>query len=488
MAVLMSTIRSMPSATLPSSEPRTAPAPTLLGAAPPSPAGPLDVAAAVRRPPSLPAHPALQTLRFLRRPLPFLFGARRELGETFAFHVAARPADPIHLVSHPDHVKSLFTAPIELVPSMAAESPLRPVLGPGSVLTANGPTHMRRRKLLLPPFHGEAIGKYTEAIERVVSAELDRWTVGDTFSTAARMQAVTLDVNMAGIFGVEGEPAPGSPERRLRDATRRLLALSERPAWQLVEVMNTGRVDPRGVLKLAMDHLDGHVYRVIAARRAEPAANAGPDVLSLLLTATDEDGRPLSDQDVRDELLTLVLAGHETTANQLAWTFERLVRTPAAYDALRDAVRGGSAEEARLQVDATIHEAMRVRPVVPLIGRRVQVPWQLGEYTVPANSVVSVAIPLLHHREDLYPEPFAFRPERFHGVKPGTYTWLPFGGGTRRCLGAALAMAEQHIVLRTVAAGVDLVAADPRAEREQHRNVTMIPSRGGTVTVARRVA
>ncbi|MCW2958734.1 MAG: cytochrome [Solirubrobacterales bacterium] len=462
-------------------------APALLGTAPPSPAGPLEGTPALRRPPSSGARHGLQTMRFMRRPLPFLFRGRRELGETFAFEVAGRGEDPVFLVSHPDHVRSLFTAPIELVPSMAAESPLRPVLGPGSVLTANGPVHMRRRRLLLPPFHGDAIARYTAAIERVVTAELDRWQVGDTFATAPRMQAVTLDVIMAGILGVEGEPAPGTPELGLRNATRRLLALSERPAWQLVELMNTGRADPRGLLKLAMDHLDGHVYRVISARRAAPESNGGPDIMALLLTATDEHGARLTDRDIRDELLTLVLAGHETTANQLAWTFERLVRAPAAYDALRDAVRGGSAEEARLRIDATIHEAMRVRPVIPLVGRRVQAPWQLGEYVVPAKSIVSVAIPLLHHREDLYPDPFAFRPERFLGVKPGTYTWVPFGGGTRRCLGAALAMAEQHIVLRTVAAGVDLVAADPRAEREQHRNVTMIPRQGGVVTVTRRL-
>jgi cytochrome P450 len=476
----------MPPATLTSP---IRPAPTaLLGTAPPSPAGPVDAATGLRPPPSSGVHHALQTARFLRRPLPFLFAGQRALGETFAFDVVARDRDPIHLISHPDHVKSLFTAPMELVPSMAAESPLRPILGPGSVLTANGPTHMRRRKFLLPPFHGDAIARYTDAIERVVSAELRRWMPGETFATAPRMQAVTLSVIMAGIFGVDGEPQPGTPERGLRDATRRLLGLSERPAWQVVELMNAGRADPRGVLKLAMDHIDKHFARVIAARRADPMRNGGPDIMSLLLTATDERGDSLSDRDIRDELLTLVLAGHETTANQLAWTFERLVRTPEAYDALRDAVRGGDPEEARLQVDATIHEAMRVRPVIPLIGRRVQAPWQLGEYVVPAKSIVSVAIPLLHHREDLYPDPFAFRPERFYGVKPGTYTWLPFGGGTRRCLGAALAMAEQHIVLRTVAQRVDLVAADPEPEREQHRNVTLIPRRGGVVRVTRRIA
>ncbi|MCW3010792.1 MAG: cytochrome, partial [Solirubrobacterales bacterium] len=435
-------------------------------------------------PPELDAPAALQTARFLGRPLPYLFGARRALGGTFAFRPAGRP-ETITFVSHPDHVRSLMTAPAALVPSMAAESPLRPVLG-RSVLTTNGARHLRQRRLLLPPFHGEAIGRYAAAIERVVVRELDTWATGDEVVTAERMQAVTLGVIMAGIFGVEGKPAVGSPERGLRDATRRVLALSERPAWQVVELLNTGRTEPRGPLKLAMDHVDRHYLRVIATRRAVPAHTRGQDVLSLLLAATDEEGKHLTDREVRDELLTLVLAGHETTANQLAWTFERLVRTPEAYGVLRDAVRGGG-EAADAVVEATIHEAMRVRPVIPLVGRRVQAPWQLGGHVVPAKAIVSVAIPLLHHREDLYPEPFAFRPERFLGVKPGTYSWLAFGGGTRRCLGAALAMAEQRIVLRVIAAHVDLEAIDPAPEREQHRNVTMIPRGGGRVRVTRRV-
>jgi cytochrome P450 len=458
----------------------------LIGEAAPSPAGPLPPDARMHPPRSLALPPSVQTIRFLRRPLPFLFRGRRELGQTFALRVIARE-EPIILISHPDHVRSLFTAPAELVPSMAAESPLRPILGSGSVLTANGPRHIRQRRLLLPPFHGEAIARYTEAIERVVDRELDRWRVGETFATVPRMQAVTLDVIMAGIFGVEGEPAAGSPERGLRDATRRVLAVSEHAAWQGVELMNAGRAEPRGVLKVAMDYLDRHYLRTIAARRGVPAGRRGQDVLSLLLSATDEDGQHLTDREVRDELLTLVLAGHETTANSLAWTFERLLRAPAAYAALRDAVRGGG-DDGAAYVDATIHEAMRVRPVIPLIGRRVQAPWQLGELSVPARSIVSVAIPLLHHREDVYPDPFAFRPERFLGVKPGTYTWIPFGGGTRRCLGAALAMAEQRIVLRAVAGRMDLAAPDPRPEREQHRNVTMIPAAGGRVSVTGRLA
>ena len=181
-----------------------------------------------------------------------------------------------------------------------------------------------------------------------------------------------------------------------------------------------------------------------------------------------------------------MLAGHETTANQLAWTWERLVRTPHAHERLREAVRSdqGAAE----QVEATITETMRSRPVVPMTGRRVSVPWQLGDYGIPADTAVAISILLVHHREDVYPDPFAFRPERWLDRKPGTYEWIPFGGGTRRCLGAALAMAEQRVVLRAMAAHLDLEADDPEPERPRHRSVTMIPARGGRVVLRSRVA
>ena len=182
--------------------------------------------------------------------------------------------------------------------------------------------------------------------------------------------------------------------------------------------------------------------------------------------------------------MTLVLAGHETTANQLAWAWERLVRTPAAYERLREAVR--SDEDVEEVIESTINEAMRVRPVIPITGRRVAVAWRLGDYGVPPQTPVAASILLLHHREDLYPDPFAFRPERWEGRKPGTYEWIPFGGGTRRCLGAALAMAEQRVVLRAMASRLDLEAADPKPERPKHRNVTMIPARGGRVIVTAR--
>jgi cytochrome P450 len=256
------------------------------------------------------------------------------------------------------------------------------------------------------------------------------------------------------------------------------------PVAQLGELMNINSDEPVGPTRVALGMLDRATYAVITARRGAEDLQERTDILSLLLQARADDGEPLTDRELRDELLTLVLAGHETTANTLAWAFERLVRTPEAYDRLRDSVRSG--DGAADVVEATIHEAMRSRPVIPLIGRRVTVPWRLGEYGVPADTPVLMSILLLHHREDLYPEPYSFRPERFLGRKPGTYEWIPFGGGIRRCLGATLAMAEQRVVMEAVARRTDLVADDPAPERVVHRNVTMIPARGARVVMSAR--
>jgi cytochrome P450 len=459
-----------------------------IGEAPPSPAGPLPVGnSPVALPPAIPLPRALQTLRFSMRQIEFVFRWRRELGETFRFKGMVDD-EFVVITSHPDHVRSLFMARPDDAPSLTGESPLRPIVGPNSVLTAVGPRHMRQRKLLLPPFHGEAVARYSALIAEAADREIDSWPVGEPIRMAPRMQAVTLDVIMAGIFGVEGLPERGTPERGLRDTIRWAVGLSVRPEAQVLELININREEPAGPLKRLLAHVDRQIYAVIDRRRKAGDAAQRADILSLLLQATDEEGTPLTDRELRDELLTLVLAGHETTANSLAWAFERLVRTPDAYERLRDVARSGDAEYADEDgwIEATIHETMRSRPVIPMIGRRVMKPWQLGEHVVPAGTSVLMSILLLHHREDVYPDPFAFRPERFVGVRPGTYTWIPFGGGIRRCLGAALAMAEQRVVLRAIARRTDLVAVDAAPERARHRNVTMIPAHGARVIVTAR--
>ncbi len=457
----------------------------LVGQAPPSPAGPADESERnLPVPPAIPLPRMLQVLRFNQRQIEFVFRARRELGEVFRMRGTV-PGGPV-VTSHPDHVRSLFTAKPEQAPSLTGESPLRPIVGPNSVLTSVGARHMRQRKLLLPPFHGEAVERYRQMIEDFTEREIDRWPVGQPFALAPRMQAITLDVIMAGIFGIEGKPPRGTPEYGLRTATKKLVAASTLPGAQLSELMNIGRDEPVGLTRVGLGLLDRYAYGVIEGRRSASDLEERGDILSLLLRARTEDGEPLTDRELRDELLTLVLAGHETTANSLAWTWERLVRTPAAHERLVEAVRSG--DQAEENIEAAINEGMRARPVIPMIGRRVTVPWRLGDYAVRADTPVTMSILLLHHREDLYPDPFAFRPERWLGHKPGTYEWIPFGGGIRRCLGAALAMAEQRVVLEAMARRLDLEADDPEPEHAVHRNVTMIPSRGARVVVRARRA
>jgi cytochrome P450 len=414
----------------------------------------------------------------------FVHHYRDKLGEVFSAnaYVPGRTA----ITSHPDHIRSLFKAPPDQVPTLAAESPLRPVLGPNSVLTANGPRHLRQRKLLLPPFHGEAIERYRRMIAEAAEREIDRWPVGRPFALAPRMQAITLDVIMGGIFGIEGTPRPGTVEHALRLAIREVLRSSTLPGAKLAELMNIGRQEPFGLTKLALLVPDRCLYAIIDKRRRAEDLESRTDIMSLIMRARTEEGETLSDRELRDELMTLVLAGHETTANQLAWAWERLVRWPEAHERLREAIRSG-ADDADDVVEATITEAMRVRPVIPMTGRRVAVPWRLGEYVLPADTAVGISILLLHHREDVYPQARAFRPERWLGQKPGTYEWIPFGGGTRRCLGAALAMAEQRVVLETMARRLDLEATSAKPERAKHRNVTMIPARGGRVVVRSRI-
>ena len=472
----------------PTGEEGVAPAGRRLGEATPSPAGPLtDADVTVRMPQRLRMPRGLQAVRVNWRQARFMFRARREVGEVFGMY--APIGEDAVVTSHPDHVRSLFTADPALAPSLTGESPLRPIVGPNSVLTLLGAEHMRQRKLLLPSFHGEAVERYSAMIAEAAEREIDSWPVGEPFALGPAMQAITLDVIMSGIFGIEGVPAEGTPERDLRETIRAAVRLANRPVTQFLELLNLGRREPTRPARRFIESLDRPIYATIAARRAAGEGALGNDVFSLLLQARYEDGEPMSDQELRDELLTLVLAGHETTANTLAWAFERLLRTPAAYERLREEVRASDAPDAGADyVEATINETMRVRPVIPLIGRRVTVPWQLGEYALPAQTPVLVSILLLHHREDLYPSPYAFLPERFLGVKPGTYTWIPFGGGIRRCLGATLAMAEQRVVLRAIARRTDLELVDPAPEPARHRNVTMVPGHGTQVVLRGRRA
>jgi cytochrome P450 len=448
----------------------------------PSPAGPVDDPP-TRRPPGSEVPALLQGLRFSLRPMSFHLANQRLFGDLWTLRLPTRRGGLV-VSCHPDHLESLLKAKPADAPSLTGESPLRPILGPNSVLTSVGDRHMRQRKLLLPAFHGEAVQGYVRMISDVAEREIDSWPVGERFALAPRMQAVTLEVIMRGVFGLDGIPRPGTVEHRMRQTIQRLLSASTHPLYQLLEMRNAGATEARGIQRRMLQIVDRQMYAVIRERRADGSRSDRDDVLSLLLAARDEAGEPLTDEELRDELMSLLLAGHETTANSLAWAFERLLRQPSAYDRLREVVRGSDHTAAQAYVEATIHEAMRNRPVIPMIVRMVTRPWRFGDYVLSARTPVGVSIIALHHRADVYPEPRAFVPERFLGVKPGSYTWIPFGGGIRRCLGATLAMAEQRVVLEAIARRTDLSAPNSAPESPRMRNVTMIPRGGCSVVVS----
>jgi cytochrome P450 len=455
----------------------------------PSPSGPVAEGTPVRLPPSPAASQLKQTLRFVRDPFNSALADQGTLGGTWGMNLLAN-RDTFVATSHPDHIRTVFTNAKD-APAINNESPLRLLLGKNSVLTLSGPRHMQQRKLLLPPFHGESVANYIEMIEDITRSEIDSWQPGQSFALAPRMQAVTMEVIMRGVLGIDEPGSWRSPERRFRELVRTFLNISNTPIYPLVEMTNFNSAEAKGPIKWMMDATDRELYKIIAKRRAEGDRTGRKDVFSLLLAATDEDGRPMTDVELRDELMTLILAGHETTANQLAWTFERLTRNPEAYATLKATARGEDAEAAKAYVEATIHEGMRQRPVIAFVVRRVQKPWRFGAYVVPANTPVALSIVGVHHRPDVYADPHVFRPERFLDAegnfeKPGTYTWIPFGGGIRRCLGATLAMAEQRVVLDQIAKRVDFALTDAPGERARQRNVTSIPSDGGRVTVLQR--
>ncbi|MGW0035962.1 cytochrome P450 [Gordonia sp. NPDC003376] len=416
------------------------------------------------------------SVRFVRRQGDVLFDDAAERGDVLWYDLAGGPG-PVTVVCNPAHITSLMTADPAIAPSATRRSPLRPIVGPNSVLTSIGERHRRQRSLLMPRFHGKSVAAYRDSIERATAARIDAWPVGEPVRLADLAQHLTLDVIMSAVFGLPDGVPTTEAERALRTALVRALHMSTQPVATAAQLMNGFSENPVGVTKLVLRPVDRAIAAILAERRAESGARERTDITALLLDARTEDGQPLSDGEIRDELLTLVLAGHETTANTVAWTFERLTRNPGVYDDAREAVAAGDDG----YVAALLNESMRNRPVVPLVARELLQSWRFGTTLVPSGMTVLVSILLLHHRDDLYPQPFAFDPGRFLGVRPAPHTLLPFGGGNRRCLGAALAMAELTTVVTEILRRVDLETHDRPAERPRHRNVTMIPRDGGLV-------
>jgi len=429
--------------------------------------------------PALPPGPRLprpaQTLGWVTRPGPFLARARRRYGDTFSVKIAQE--GNWVMLTDPDDVQQVFTGDPRLLHAGAANVILLPLLGHHSVLLLDGERHMAQRKLLLPPFHGKRMRGYEDLMKGVAQQELERWPRGEPFPLWPRMQAVTLEVIIRAVFGVRGEDRLERMRTRLREA---LEITTDMRSFLAVAALGPQRVSRMRFFQRELDPVNEALLDEIRDRRGSADLDQRDDILSMLLTASHEDGSPMSDQELRDELMTLLVAGHETTATALAWAMERLVRHPDMLRRLAEEAEAGEDEYA----DAVVKETLRLRPVIPLVVRELQEPMEFGGHLLPAGARVTPCILLMHRREDIYPEANRFRPERFLEQPAGTYTWIPFGGGVRRCLGASFAMFEMKTVLQAVASQLSLSPARPEPERIRRRAITLTPSAGAQVVAA----
>jgi cytochrome P450 len=422
--------------------------------------------------------PALvQLLHYARDPLGFLSVYQRRYGDIFSvrFPYFGR----IVYVAAPDLVKELFTGdPAVFHAGEANATVLEPALGPSSVLTLDDAPHLRQRKLLLPPFHGERVQRYGDLILEITRREMRSWPVGEPFALRPHTQRITLAVIMRAVFGVHDEDRLRRLEGLIDEFARRVGLVASVPPLR----RDLGGLSPWGRFVRSRRALDAFIYEEIAMRRAETGAGERDDVLSLLLSARDEEGEPMSDRELRDEMVTVLGAGHETTATGLAWAIERLVHNPDVLAKLRRSLAAGEEE----YLAATVRETLRSRPVLVDVGRKLTAPATIGGHQLPAGSFVLAAIAALHYREDAFPQPQAFRPERFLEGKVDNYAWIPFGGGVRRCIGAAFAEYEMRTILREFLLRADLRAADQEPEKVKIRNITLVPAKGARVVLTRR--
>lgn len=414
---------------------------------------------------------AVQTVLWAARPISFMQRARRLHGDVFTIRPYA--FGDIVVLSDPEHIKEVFTGDREVFAAGEANSAMSPVLGSHSLLTLDGERHLRQRKLMLPPFHGEAVKRYGERIERITEVEVASWPLGRPFPIRPRMQNIALEVILQAVIGVS------DPRRleRLRELLPKLLEFSVLDMWAiwLFPKLLESPIARRNPAIRVRPEVDRLLYDEIDAHRADPDSH--DDILALLVSARDANGEPLSDENVLDQIITLLLAGHETTTTGLAWAFERLTRHPAALTRLRQELDAGDER----YLDAVIDETLRVRPVIDGVWRKLTAPAEVAGYRLPAGTIVFPAIVLVQTSSDAFNDPAKFRPERFLDGSAPPYTFIPFGGGPRRCIGAAFAVMEMKRVLATVLGRLDLTAPDQRPEQPRSHHVTQIPQRGARV-------
>ncbi len=439
----------------------------------------MSATARARRSGELPPGPrmpiGLQTLAMRTRQRPFLERARRRYGSIFSAEVVGLGKTVI--VSDPELIKQTFRADPDVLHA-GTGSPLRVMLGDHSLLGIDEDEHMRQRKLLLPPFKGQRMQQYESVVAEIAAEEISHWPDGTELASDKPMQRITLRAILRAVFGAEGERL-----HTLEAMIPRWTALGSRLVLAPWLQRSLGSRSPWSRFLALRGQLDAIFDELIAVAKADPELNQRTDVLALLVQARHEDDTPMSNAEIRDELVTLLAAGHETTAHTLAWAIERIRRHPAVLARLvQEAAEGGKAYR-----EATIREVQRSRPVIAFAGRVVRKPFELGGYQLQPHTRVLLAACLTHYDPALFAHPDRFDPDRFMGVVPDTYSWIPFGGGIRRCIGASFAHMEMDVVLRVLLQRAELMPTSAPDEPWAFRGVVWAPGDGGRVAVRQHV-
>ena len=428
----------------------------------------------------------------MTRPLPFLDRARKQYGDIFTIRLLGM--GPMVMVAAPDAIKTIFTGSSDVLLAGEGNAPLSAFVGDNSLLILDRQPHLRQRRLLLPPFHGERMQSYGTVMRDLADEALDRWPVRTPFSVQPSMQSITLEVILRTVFGLE----EGARKRRLAASLTQLLNALMTPTVMFFGLIRLDlfRYAPFLPLSKMKADVDRQIYEEIAHARRDPKLAERTDILAMMLNARDEDGRPMTDVELRDELVTLLVAGHETTATALSWALERIATHPEVREKIDDelakVVGEGPIEPehvAKLEyLDGVVKESLRTRPILPIVVRRLDAPFQLGEWELPKGVRVGPCIWLSHHRPESFPEPERFLPERFVGKKVDPYAWFPFGGGIRRCIGMAFALYEMKIVLATILQRVRYRLNEPGPLEVVRRSLTLAPQKGTEIVVIEKQA
>lgn len=449
----------------------------------------------VSLPPASSVPPILQGYHLVFRPTQFMEECAARLGSNFTLQLPRNR--PVITFSDPDAIRQIFTGEPDHLYAGEGNRILKPVVGPQSLLLLDGAKHKRDRKLMTPPFHGDRMRAYGDTMLAIMQRHIDEWPSGKVFKLHEAMQAVTLDVILMTVFGLAESDLP-----RFREALEPFMAFGAQP-WMLLFVDDYGELQPLrlddmlGPLSLRRRFLAQRtqVRQMLLGEIAMRRANPGQDVLSMLIQARFEDGSAMTDDELHDEMLTLLIAGHETTATSLTWTMIHLCQHPAVTDRIRAEAAALTGEHGPVPTDrvgelhytlAAIKESLRRTPILPIVMRRLQVPQTIGGYELPVGTDVAPNIYLTHHRADLWQDPYSYKPERFLDFHPKPWHFLPFGGGHRTCLGMGFAYYEMKILLAEILRRCDIRLAPGYTPRLTRRNITFAPSCGTPVVMQAR--